>query len=147
MRQVFTSPRLENVEGVAQLLRDAGVEIKVTDARSYKKVSRREYLDQMDHLEHLASEGLATLFSQVVYPEVPLHVHHYYFKEEMRWCMENVSLIEEALVRCMKTDQEVWRFYEDDVVAPGSPPRTPTAPRYRPDGRRSTSTGRSRAAS
>ena len=43
MRQVFTSPRLENVEGVAQLLRDAGVEIKVTDARSYKKVSRREF--------------------------------------------------------------------------------------------------------
>ena len=43
MRQVFTSPRPENVEGVAQLLRDAGVEIKVTDARSYKKVSRREF--------------------------------------------------------------------------------------------------------
>lgn len=43
MRQVFTSPRLENVEGVAQLLRDAGVGIKVTDARSYRKVSRREF--------------------------------------------------------------------------------------------------------
>jgi hypothetical protein len=43
MRQVFTSPRLENVEGVAQLLREAGVEIKVSDARSYKKVSRREF--------------------------------------------------------------------------------------------------------
>jgi hypothetical protein len=43
MRQVFTSPRLENVEGVAQLLREAGVEIKVSDSRSYKKVSRREF--------------------------------------------------------------------------------------------------------
>jgi hypothetical protein len=43
MRQVFSSPRLENVEGVAQLLRDAGVEIKVNDGRSYKKVSRREF--------------------------------------------------------------------------------------------------------
>ena len=43
MRQVFTSPRLENVEGVAQLLREAGIEIKVTDARSYKQVSRREF--------------------------------------------------------------------------------------------------------
>jgi hypothetical protein len=48
MRQVFTSPRLENVEGVAQLLRDAGVEIKVNDGRSYRQVSRREfsYVDQ-----------------------------------------------------------------------------------------------------
>ena len=43
MRQVFSSSRLENVEGVAQLLRDAGVEIKVTDDRSYRKVSRREF--------------------------------------------------------------------------------------------------------
>jgi len=43
MRQVFTSSRLENVEGVAQLLRDAGIGIKVTDARSYKQVSRREF--------------------------------------------------------------------------------------------------------
>ena len=43
MRQVFTSSRLENVEGVAELLREAGVQIKVTDARSYKKVSRREF--------------------------------------------------------------------------------------------------------
>lgn len=48
MRQVFTSPRLENVEGVAQLLRDAGVDIKVTDARSYRKVSRREF----SYVEH-----------------------------------------------------------------------------------------------
>jgi hypothetical protein len=40
---VFTSARLENVEGVAQLLREAGVEIKVNDGRSYRKVSRREF--------------------------------------------------------------------------------------------------------
>jgi hypothetical protein len=43
MRQVFASSRLENVEGVAQLLRDANINIKVTDARSYKQVSRREF--------------------------------------------------------------------------------------------------------
>ena len=43
MRQIFASPRMENVEGVAQLLRDAGIDIKVTDARGYRKVSRREF--------------------------------------------------------------------------------------------------------
>jgi hypothetical protein len=43
MRQVFSSPRLENVEGVAQMLRDAGIDIRVTDARGYKQVSRREF--------------------------------------------------------------------------------------------------------
>ncbi len=36
MRQVFSSPRLENVERVAALLREAGIETRVTDGRSYK---------------------------------------------------------------------------------------------------------------
>lgn len=36
MRQVFSSARLENVEGVATLLRDAGIEVKITDGRSFK---------------------------------------------------------------------------------------------------------------
>ncbi len=43
MRQIFTSPRLENVEGVAKLLREADIEIKVSDDRGYKQVSRREF--------------------------------------------------------------------------------------------------------
>ena len=36
MRQVFSSPRLENVERVAQLLQDAGIETRVTHGRSYR---------------------------------------------------------------------------------------------------------------
>lgn len=36
MRQIFSSARLENVEQVAQLLRDAGIEVRVTEGRSYK---------------------------------------------------------------------------------------------------------------
>ena len=40
MRQVFTSPRLENAERVAQLLRDAGIEVKLQHGRSYKGALR-----------------------------------------------------------------------------------------------------------
>ncbi|MDQ3056280.1 MAG: hypothetical protein M3Q96_00775 [Pseudomonadota bacterium] len=36
MRQMFTSPRLENVERVAQLLNEAGIETKISNGRSYK---------------------------------------------------------------------------------------------------------------
>ena len=36
MRQVFSSRRHENVEGVAALLRAEGIEVKITDGRSYK---------------------------------------------------------------------------------------------------------------
>lgn len=36
MRQVFSSPRVENVEGVAQLLREHGIQVRVTHGRSYR---------------------------------------------------------------------------------------------------------------
>ncbi len=36
MRQVFTSPRLENVEGVAKLLRDNEIEVKITNGRTFR---------------------------------------------------------------------------------------------------------------
>lgn len=36
MRQVFSSPRMENVERVAQMLREAGIEVRVTHGRSYR---------------------------------------------------------------------------------------------------------------
>lgn len=36
MRQVFSSARLENVERVADMLREAGIEVRITDGRSYK---------------------------------------------------------------------------------------------------------------
>jgi hypothetical protein len=45
MRQVFTSPRLENVEGVARLLREAGIEVRISNGRSYRSgwSGRRSY--------------------------------------------------------------------------------------------------------
>ncbi len=48
MRQVFSSPRLENVEAVAQMLRDAGIEVRITNGRSYKGAMRSQpsYSDQ-----------------------------------------------------------------------------------------------------
>lgn len=36
MRQVFTSARLENVEGIARLLESEGIEVRITNGRSYK---------------------------------------------------------------------------------------------------------------
>ena len=43
MRQIYSSARLENVEGVAKLMADAGIAHKVSDGRSYKQVSRRQF--------------------------------------------------------------------------------------------------------
>jgi hypothetical protein len=43
MRQVFTSPRLENVEAVAELLRAEGIEVRISNDRSYRGNRRRNF--------------------------------------------------------------------------------------------------------
>jgi len=43
MRQIFTSARLENVEAVAQMLEEDGIEVRITNGRSYKGSIRRNF--------------------------------------------------------------------------------------------------------
>ncbi|VXB73146.1 conserved hypothetical protein [Luteimonas sp. 9C] len=43
MRQVFSSPRLENVERVAAMLREAGIEVQILNGRSYKGNRRSHF--------------------------------------------------------------------------------------------------------
>ncbi|RZA19838.1 MAG: hypothetical protein EOP93_07670 [Lysobacteraceae bacterium] len=43
MRQVFTSARLENVEAVAELLRAEGIEVRITNDRSYRGNRRSNF--------------------------------------------------------------------------------------------------------
>jgi hypothetical protein len=49
MRQVFTSLRIETVEGVAKLLEDAGIEVYIANGRSYhsKRGSQFSYAEPM----------------------------------------------------------------------------------------------------
>ena len=62
MRQVFSSQRLDNVEQVAQMMRDADIEVRITHGRSYKSAwsGRRTYRDDEAGGEH-----------QLSMPEVP----------------------------------------------------------------------------
>lgn len=43
MRQIFSSVRLENVERVAQILREEGVEVRITNGRSYMSGRNRTF--------------------------------------------------------------------------------------------------------
>ena len=43
MRRIFTSPRIENVEGVARLLEAEGIEVRITDGRSYRGAIRGNF--------------------------------------------------------------------------------------------------------
>lgn len=43
MRQIYQSPRLENVERVAEMLREAGIDTWISGGRSYKGNRRRTF--------------------------------------------------------------------------------------------------------
>jgi hypothetical protein len=43
MRQFFTSPRLENVERVEQMLQEAGIETRVTDRPTWNRATKRDF--------------------------------------------------------------------------------------------------------
>jgi hypothetical protein len=43
MRQIFSSPRLENVEAVEQLLEQAGIQTKVSDRATWNRATKRDF--------------------------------------------------------------------------------------------------------
>jgi hypothetical protein len=53
MRQIFTSPRLENVEAVDKLLVEAGIETRLTHARSWNRATKRDF----SYTHHSGGEG------------------------------------------------------------------------------------------
>jgi len=118
--KVLTSHELSHV------YRDHQPEVWGHLGKPLREITREEYLESVTAHEHLVSEGLATLFSQFLFPEIDASIHHYYEENEWQWCQAHHSIIEHALHQCLSNphDQDVWRFYGEDQVAPGSPSRT-----------------------
>jgi hypothetical protein len=58
VRQVFASPRMENVERVAALLKDAGIETRTTHARSYKGGLRGDF----SYLDHVRTDPIPAVW-------------------------------------------------------------------------------------
>lgn len=58
MRQIFSSQRVETAEGVAKLLRDAGIEVRISNGRSYK--SKRS--GQFSYTEQASTQNLPTVW-------------------------------------------------------------------------------------
>lgn len=54
MRKIFSSQRIETAEGVAKLLRDADIDVRITNGRSYqgKRGGQFSYLDQSNAQTH-----------------------------------------------------------------------------------------------
>jgi len=58
MRQIFSSQRVETAEGVAKLLRDQGIEVRLSNGRSYR--SRRS--GQFSYIDPVATQAQPTVW-------------------------------------------------------------------------------------
>ncbi|MCE4371000.1 DUF2007 domain-containing protein [Xanthomonas hortorum pv. hederae] len=58
MRKIFSSQRIETAEGVANLLRDAGIDVRMSNGRSYE--SKRT--GQFSYLEHSNAQTYPTVW-------------------------------------------------------------------------------------
>jgi hypothetical protein len=109
---------------LSHVYRDHSPEVWAHLGKPLESISRNEYLENGTAEEHLMSEGLATLFSMTLFPEISLATHHYYSNEEYEWCTRNHDLIEESFRECLNGDKDVWSYYSEGRVAAGSPSRT-----------------------
>ncbi|MEO5969246.1 MAG: hypothetical protein ABIQ95_04915 [Bdellovibrionia bacterium] len=110
---------------LSHVYRDHSPEVWGFLGKPLNELSRKEYLEAMTGREHLVSEGLATLTSQLIFPEVLAHDHHYYEADEMKWCLDNDEKINISLMKCLNSSEpDPWKFYGSGVVAKGSPSRT-----------------------
>ena len=86
MRQVFSSPRLENVERVAELLREQGIEVRVTDINLYhlkmiapkRRQARRDLYNHLDPERKLQAIGYDYLTDEEGLELENIPVHRFY---------------------------------------------------------------------
>ena len=71
----------------------------------------------------IISEGLSILFSQLVYPEVPLHRHLFLSPERLRWCQENQEVLLELAGADLSSSKLVSILFGPGDPRAGLPPR------------------------
>ncbi len=72
----------------------------------------------------ILTEGLSVLFSEVIYPEIPLHRHLFLTPERLRWCQENRDVLLELAGADLASEKLVPVFFGPGDVNAGLPPRT-----------------------
>jgi hypothetical protein len=71
----------------------------------------------------LAAEGLAVLFTEAVYPDLPLHRHIFLSPERLQWCLENQEVLLELAAADLAGPKLVPVFFGPGDPQAGLPPR------------------------
>ena len=74
-------------------------------------------------LHRMISEGLAVLFTEVVYPHLPLHRHLFLPPERLRWCRENQEALLELAGADLAERKLIPVFFGPGDPNAGLPPR------------------------
>ena len=75
-------------------------------------------------LSLIMAEGLAVLFSEVVYPEIPWHRHLFLTPERLQWCQENQEVLLELAGADLASEKLVPILFGPGDANAGLPPRT-----------------------
>jgi hypothetical protein len=71
----------------------------------------------------IVAEGLAVLFTEVVYPEIPLHRHLFLTPERLQWCSENQEVLLELAGADLTEKKLVPILFGPGDAKAGLPPR------------------------
>ncbi len=75
-------------------------------------------------LSFIVPEGLSVLFTEVVYPEIPLHRHLFLTPERLQWCRENQEVLLELAGADLASEKLVPILFGPGDANAGVPPRT-----------------------
>ncbi|MBM4333493.1 MAG: hypothetical protein FJ117_20120 [Deltaproteobacteria bacterium] len=71
----------------------------------------------------IIAEGLSVLFSEMVYPEIPLHRHLFLTRERLQWCLENQEVLLELAGADLASEKLIPILFGPGDANAGIPPR------------------------
>jgi hypothetical protein len=74
-------------------------------------------------LSYLMAEGLAVLFTEALYPEIPLHRHLFITPDRLQWCEKNREVLLELAGADLTSEKLVPVLFGSGDVQAGLPPR------------------------
>lgn len=85
----------------------------------------KKFFSQREHnlLFTIIAEGLSVLFSQLVYPEIPVHRHLFLTEERLQWCRENQETLLELAGADLASAKLVPILFGPGDPKAGLPPR------------------------
>ena|SRR3989344_4870403 len=116
--KIFSYFNLLVAHEISHTARDSMIDI----CKGKKCMTHDSMIKNLPYIEHLIGEGIATAFSQSIFPGKKEKDYLFFDASEYRWCKKNEKLIEKEVKKLIGTRGTHYKFYEKGVVG-NSPSR------------------------